>query len=61
MPVDTFPNKADHELRDQIAEAFLSAHRGWEGNTPANRIVTDPNTALQLATIAVTLFRKSQL
>jgi hypothetical protein len=61
MSVDTFPNAADHALRDQITEAFLSAHRGWEGNKPSDRIIADPNVARQLATIAVTIFRKSEL
>jgi len=60
MSEDTFPNEADHALRDQIAAAFLSAHRGWEGNRPSNRIIADPDTAITLAAIAVTIFRKSQ-
>jgi hypothetical protein len=57
-PAEVFPTDADVALRDKIAAAFLSAHRGWEGNKPADRIIADPLTATQLASIAVTIFRK---
>lgn len=51
----------DYELRNQIAGAFLSAHRGWRGNKPDDMIIDSPADAQALAAIAVTLFRKSQL
>lgn len=48
------------ELREQCVDAFLTAHRGWEGNKPSGRIITDPGTANILAGIAVNIFRKSK-
>lgn len=57
-PEDIFPTKADHELRDKIAAAFLSAHRGWKGNEPDNHIIANPSDARALAAIAVTTIRK---
>lgn len=56
-----FPTEADVALRDQLKGAFLSAHRGWIGNRPGHPIVQNPDDAQALATIAVLLFRKSQL
>lgn len=60
-PDDVFPIRADSALRDQIAGAFLSAHRGWNGNRPGVPMVQNPSDAQALAVIAVLLFRKSQL
>lgn len=54
----TFPTIADYELRDQIAAAFLTAHRSWDSDTPSEYILTKRMDAEALAGIAVTLFRK---
>lgn len=60
MGDDVFPTAADTKLRDQIEAAFLSAHRGWDGNRAGPPIVKNQADANALATIAIILFRKSQ-
>jgi hypothetical protein len=46
----------DHELRDRLAAAFMSAHKGWH---PADPILTDVRDARALAVIATTLLDRT--
>lgn len=58
---DVFPSDDDFALRDQMAAAFLSAHRTWDGNSPRAPLVLNPQDAQALAIIAVTCARKASL
>lgn len=56
MSEEKFPTEADHTLRKELAEIFLGAHRGWNGNEPTHHLIDDQTVAIMLAGIAVTFF-----
>lgn len=53
-----FPTVSDFELRDKIADAFMTAHRSWNRDQPSEHILTVRFDAEALAGIAVTLFHQ---